>query len=787
MIFKFDYFLLTMEKNFDYKKIEEKWQKKWEEEGIYHFDEKSEKPTFSIDTPPPYASGDLHVGHVKNFTEMDAIARYKRMKGFNVFFPVGVDDNGLPTEKYVEKNLGITKDSVSRDEFVKKCLEVADEMYNRVMNTFKRVGISIDTNYSYRTIKDKAVYVAQKSFVELYKKGLLERKVEPTLWCPYHQTALAQAVVEDKEKETFLNYLKFKVKETGEILEIATTRPELLPSCVAVFVNPADEKRKHLIGKHAVVPLYNFEVPIIADEDVDLEFGTGAVMVCTFGDSKDVEWWKKHKLPLKVSINKDGTMKEIAGKYAGMKIEEARKAIIEDLKKEGILFDQEKIKQTVGTCWRCHTPIEYIPTEQWFIKIVDHKDDLIEAGKKINWNPKFYEKRYEDWVKNLKWDWCISRQRYYGVPFPVWYCKDCGHIIVADENELPIDPLKTKPAKCPKCGSTNIVPETDVMDTWMTSSMTPVIPYGWDENLLKKLYPMSLRAQSHDIIRTWAFYTIVKGLYHFNQIPWSNVLITGFVYAAKGVEMHKSLGTGIDPHEKMDKYGVDAVRYWTTTSGLGEDLIYNEQDLIRGKKIINKLWNAARFISMHMEDVKEPKLREVDKWILTKLNETIEKATEYFDKFEVSKARKVTENFFMHDFCDNYLEMIKWRVYNNVDESGAKYTIYHVLKNVLKLFAPIMPYVTEEIYRELYEDKTIHLSNWPEAKWDFGVKLPIDEILYAGRKAKAEKNLSVGAKVNKIKIHGPKISEEVVEDIKNTLRANEIEYIESNEISAVIE
>ncbi len=776
-----------MDKNYDFTKIEEKWRKKWEEEGIYKFDEKSEKPIFSIDTPPPYASGDLHVGHVKNFTEMDVIARFKRMNGFNVFFPVGTDDNGLPTEKYVEKNLRITKDSVSREEFVKKCLEVSDEMYKKVMFTFKRIGLSSDWNYSYRTIQDKAVYVAQKSFIELYKKGLLERKKEPTLWCPYHQTALAQAVVEDKEKETFLNYLKFKVKETGEELEIATTRPELLPSCVAVFVNPADEKRKHLIGKHVIVPIYGFEAPIIADEDVDLEFGTGAVMVCTFGDSKDVEWWKKHKLPLKVSINKDGTMNENTGKYTGMKIEEARKAIIEDLKKEGVLFKQEKIKQVVGTCWRCHTPVEFIPTEQWFIRIVDHKDELLEMGKKIKWHPEFYEKRYEDWVKNLKWDWCISRQRYYGVPFPVWYCKDCGEVIVANENEIPVNPLEKKPEKCPKCGSTNIVPETDVMDTWMTSSMTPIIPYGWDENLFKKLYPMSLRPQSHDIIRTWAFYTIVKGLYHFNEIPWKNILITGFVYAAKGVEMHKSLGTGIDPHEKMDKYGVDVLRYWTTTSGLGEDLIYNEQDMIRGKRIVNKLWNASRFISMHMKNIENPKLREVDKWLLTQLNETIKKATEYYENFEVSKARKTIENFFMHTLCDNYLEMIKWRVYNNKDDEGARYTLYHALKVVLKLFAPIMPFITEEIYRELYEDSSIHISNWPKPNWNFGINYPINEILYAGRRAKAERNISVGKEVEKMIFNAPKLSEEVWEDIKNTLRAKEIKVNESENISAVIE
>ena len=611
-----------MEKTFDYKKVEEKWIKKWEEEGVYHFDKNSNKPIYSIDTPPLYASGTPHIGHIKNFTEFDITARFKRMRGFNVFMPNGFDDNGLPTERYVEKELGITKDSVSREEFFKKCLETAKKIEDDVEKTFKRVGFSCDWRYLYRTISKDVWKISQKSFIELYKRGIIERKLEPTLWCPYHQTALAQAVVEDVEKETYLNYLKFKIKEGGEV-EIATTRPELLPSCVAVFVNPNDEKRKNLIGKHAIVPIYNFEVPIMADEKVDMEFGTGVVMVCTFGDSTDVEWWKKHKLPLKISINKDGTMNERAGKYAGLKIEEARKKIIEDLRNEGILYKQEKIKQTVGTCWRCHTPIEYIPTKQWFIKILDHKDDFIKMGREIKWFPKFYQKRYEDWVKNLKWDWCISRQRYYGVPFPVWYCKDCGEIIVADEKDLPVNPWEEKPEKCPKCGSTNIVPEMDVMDTWMTSSMTPIIPTKWDEEMIKKIYPMDLRPQSHDIIRTWAFYTIVKGFYHFNQIPWKNILITGFVYAAKGVQMHKSLGTGIEPNEIIDKYGADALRYWATTSGLGEDMVYKEQDVVRGKKIVNKLWNASRFASNFIKDIKNPKLRIVDKWLITRLNKTI--------------------------------------------------------------------------------------------------------------------------------------------------------------------
>ncbi len=765
--------------------MEEKWIKKWEEEEIYNFDEKSNKPIFSIDTPPPYISGELHVGHIKNFTEFDIIARFKRMNGYNVLMPVGFDDNGLPTERYVEKELGITKDSVSREEFFKKCLEVSEKMEEKAKQTFKRVGISFDWRFFYRTISKDVWKVSQKSFIELYKKGIIERKMEPTLWCPYHQTALSQAVVEDREKETFLNYLKFKIKEGGE-LEIATTRPELLPSCVAVFVNPNDEEKKKFIGKHAIVPIYNFEVPIMADEKVDMNFGTGAVMVCTFGDSTDVEWWKKYNLPLKVSINKDGTMNENAGKYRGLKIEDARREIIKDLKEKGILYKQEKIKQVVGTCWRCHTPIEYIPTKQWFIKILENKEKFIELGKKIRWHPEFYFKRYVDWVKNLKWDWCISRQRYYGVPFPVWYCKDCGEIIVADEKDLPVDPFEKIPEKCPKCGSKNIVPEKDVMDTWMTSSMTPIIPLKWDDNLVKKIYPLSLRPQSHDIIRTWAFYTIVKGYYHFNEIPWKDILISGFVYAAKGVAMHKSSGTGVSPNEVMDKYGADALRYWATTSGLGEDLIYKEQDVVRGKKIKNKLINASKFAERFIEDIKNPRLRMVDRWLITKLNKTIRKVTEYLNNFEVSKARKELENFFMNVFCDNYLELIKWRVYNKIDDEGARYTLYHSLKSVLKMFAPIMPFVTEEIYRKLYEDKSIHISEWPKEIKTEEIEIPnLIEILSAGRKVKNENKIPLGKEIENMTIYG-EVPEEVKEDIRQTLKVKNLEWKKSKVIRAEI-
>jgi len=664
-------------KKFDHKEMEEKWIKQWEDWGIYRFDPNSEKPVFSIDTPPRYASGYLHMGHAKNYIEFEIIARFMRMLGYNVFLPNGYDDNGLPTEKYVEEKLGVKKSDVDRETFINKCKEAAEKLEEDMTNTFKRIGFSCDWSTLYRTISDYAIKTAQHSFIDLYKKGEIYRREEPILWCPHHETALAQAEIEDKVRKTKLNYIYFEL-EDGRKIEIATTRPELLPSCVGIFVHPEDERYNDLVGKKAIVPIFGQKVPIMTDEKVDMNFGSGIVMICTFGDTTDIEWWRKHNLPMKISINKNGTMNDLAGKYEGMKIEEARKAIIEDLKKEDLIIKQEEITQTVGCCWRCGTPVEFIPTEQWFIKTLEHKEKMIELGRKIKWYPEYYRKRYEDWVKNLKWDWCISRQRYYGVPFPVWYCKECGNIVVAKEEDLPVDPRLQK-YKCDKCGSENLEPEMDVMDTWMTSSLTPQITTKWieDREFFKKMFPMNLRPQAHDIIRTWAFYTILKSYLHENEIPWKDIMVSGYVYVEKGMAMSSSKGIGKSPLKVVEEKGADVLRYWATGASVGEDLIYREKDLVRGQKILIKLWNAARFISLHLDKKPEKaNLKVEDRWILSELSRVIKEVEKGYKEYNPNKARRTIENFFKNVYCDFYLEMVKHRLYGEDDESKEAWLLF---------------------------------------------------------------------------------------------------------------
>ena len=595
---------MAMDKKYNSQEIEKKWQEKWEEWGIFDFDPEDDGEIFSIDTPPRYASGFLHMGHAKNYLEFEIIARAMRLLGYNVYFPVGYDDNGLPTEKYVEEELGVDRREVGREEFVDKCKEASEDLESHMTEMYTRLGMSWDWSTLYRTIDDGSVKAAQKSFLDLYQKEELYRHEEPVLWCPYHETSLAQATVEEKDRHTKLNYLHFET-EDGDKVEIATTRPELLPSTVAVFVNPNDESNQHLIGKKMKVPLFDYEVPVLESEEVDPEFGSGVVMVCTFGDSTDVELWREHDLPLKISIDEKGRMNEKAGKYEGLEVKEAQEEIIKDLKEEGILFDQEDLQQTVGVCWRCETPIEFIPTKQWFVNVLDHKEEFLGRGNEVSWYPEYYKNRYEDWVENLKWDWCISRQRDYGVPFPVWYCKGCGEVFVADEEDLPVDPrTETPDYSCDNCGSDELVPEEDVMDTWMTSSMTPQITTKWasDKDFFEEVFPMTLRPQAHDIIRTWAFYTILKSHFHHDSIPWEDIMISGYVYAEEGVGMSASKGTGVSPEEILDSEGTDCLRYWTTSAKTGEDIIYEEKDVVRAKKILTKIWNASRFVEMHLDD-----------------------------------------------------------------------------------------------------------------------------------------------------------------------------------------
>ncbi|MBU0615758.1 MAG: valine--tRNA ligase [Nanoarchaeota archaeon] len=720
-------------------------------------------------------------------------------------YPFGTDNNGVATERLVEKMKKISAKAMPRDEFVKICYETVNkELKPQYVNDMKRLGLSCDFNLFYDTINEHSQRISQRSFIELYEKGLEYRKDAPTMWCPKCETGISQVECEDKELDSFFNDIVFKVD--GEELIIATTRPELLPACVAVFYHPDDARYQKYKGKMAKVPLFDFEVPIMPDPRADPEKGTGIVMCCTFGDQTDMEWQKAHDLPIKLAISTDGKMTKLAGKYEGMSIQTARKMIIEDMKDQRLLLSQEPIKHAVNVHERCGTEIEFMKAKQWFISYLDKKEDMLKWGAELNWYPKHMKSRYDHWVKGLAWDWMISRQRFFGVPFPVWYCKECDEVILADKKKLPVDPIKDKAplAKCPKCGCTEFVPEKDVMDTWATSSLTPQIAAELipDKAIQKKIYPMSLRPQAHDIITFWLFNTVVKSRLHNGINPWADVMIAGHAQDPHGKKMSKSKGNVVEPQVMIDKYSADSLRFWAAGSKLGDDLPFQEKDLVTGEKFITKIWNASKFAFMHLEDydLKKPKhLEPIDGWIISKLNKIIKTSTEAFNSYEYSKTKQDVENFFWHDFCDNYLEIVKDRLYNpdlrgkDARISG-QYGLYHSLLSIIKLMAPIMPYITEELYQLFFKEKekaeSVHIASWPkEVKIDQETEKIGDLIVYAvstSRRAKSEKNLSLKTELKALVIRG-KIELAEFElargDIISAARALSVEYQKLDEKS----
>jgi len=784
-----------MDKKYDAQKIEAKWIGKWKKSNLFKFDGKSKKEIFSIDTPPPYASADhLHVGHGMSYSHIEFIARYQKMRGKNIFFPMGYDDNGLPTERFVENKHRINKSKITRKEFIKLCLEETKKTGKTYFELFSRLGFSIDWSLLYQTIGDNARRVGQKSFLELYKQGRVERVDLPSMWCTKCQTNLAQADLDNLEFESTFNDVAFN--SSGKELIISTTRPELIPACVALFYNPKDKRYAHCKGKFAKVPLFDYEVPILSDESVDIEKGTGLMMVCTYGDKEDIEKWHKYNLPLRIVFNEHGKMNELAGSFQGLSIREARKKIIETLDENGFLKNKTDIKHAVNVHERCQTEVEYLKKPQWQIKVLDKKEDLLELGNKINWYPNHMKTRYAHWVNNLNWDWGISRQRYYGVPFPVWYCSDCGATLLPSEKDLPVDPREEKyNSKC-KCGSTNIDPEMDVMDTWMISSNTPEINSNWgSKNERKGFLPMSYRPQAHDIIRTWAFYTILKSFYHHNNVPWKDIGISGHGQDKHGHKMSKSKGNFVAAQDVIKNYSADIFRYWAGSVKLGDDLSFQEDDLKSGKRFVTKLWNASQFVYLQLEDYKNlkydlEKLELMDKWLLIKLNKVIKNATDSFDVYEFSRAKKETENFFWNSFCDNYLEIVKDRLYNpekrgkDVRLSG-QITLYKALLSLLKLFSPVMPFVTEEIHSNYFAEKEkyefISLSSWPEEDPSME-NLDIEEIgdrfveiLADVRKFKTENGKSLKEEVILILSENDfKLLKDCMDDFKAACQAKEI-------------
>ncbi len=701
---------------YDYKQAEKRIAELWNKEKIYDFDEKSDKPVYAIDTPPPTISGRLHIGHLFGLAQHDSMVRYKRMRGYNIFYPIGLDNNGLPTEILVEKEHNVVAEKLGREKFIELVEKTKEKYEEEYKSVFHALALSVDWSLLYTTMSKDVRIASQLSFMELYKMGRAYRKETPTLWCPKDRTAVSQMELEDKTEKTNFVYIRF-----DKDVEIATTRPELLPAIVAIFVNPEDKKREKLVGKMVEVPLFGNEVKVIADQRVDPAKGTGMVMCCTFGDQTDIEWYKAYNLELRMAIDDSGRM-TVEG-YKGMKPKEAREKIVDELRKGGYVLKEQEIEHDTKIHERCKHEIEFIVKEQWYIRYLDLKDELLRLGAQLKWHPEYMHHRYDNWVQNLQWDWGISRQRFFGIPFPVWYCKSCGEVRLAEKEQLPVNPLVDKPKlKCEKCGSAEFVPEADVLDTWATSSLTPLINAHWatDGKYMNKIYPMSLRTQGHDIITFWLFTTIVKSYLHTKKLPWADVMINGHGLDPHGKPMHKSLGNIIDAVGTLEKYGADSVRYWAASSNLGEEASFQEKDMTSAQRLANKLWNVAKFIDQNCKDFGgQPK--EIDRWITARALYVLKDVTALFEDFNYAGAKRAAEEFFWF-FSDNYLEFVKYRIYGK--DTSANFTLGHVFLLTLKMLAPVMPFVTEEIYQDLFRDKldkavSIHVSAWPtfDKKW----------------------------------------------------------------------
>ena len=746
-----------LDKKYDFKEKEIKWMDYWNDNDIYKFSP-DKRQIYSIDTPPPTVNGKIHIGHIFSYSQAEMIARYKRLRGYNVFYPFGFDDNGLPSERLVEKEQGKKAHEIGREEFNQLCFETTDKYENDFKKLFKRVGFSANIDDAYKTVSPSSQKISQLSFIELVSKGACYHKESPALWCNECITSIAQAELETKTKKTLFNYINYETTD-GEIFTIATTRPELIPAIVSIFVNPNDEKNRHLIGKIAHIPVIDVEVPILADDKVNMEKGTGIVMCCTFGDQTDIEWFKKYNLPLKNIFTKDGKIINDIPNYGGLTIKDARIRIIEDFKNAGYLVKQEELEHEVQIHERCGKEVEYSVMKQWFIDIMNHKEDFIKIGNEINWYPSYMHNRYNEWVNNISWDWCISRQRYFGVPFPVWYCKKCGKEIIANIEDLPVNPLVDKPRidKC-ECGCNKFIPEKDIMDTWQTSSITPLLNMKYKEsnsleNLLK---PMSLRCNAHDIIRTWDFYSIVKSYYNFGIKPWNDVMISGFVMADKKEKLSKRKDNSkMEPFELLNVYGADVIRYFAGLGKLGTDTIFNEDTFLRGKKLINKIWNVSKFIEMHLIDYKDKDFDEfeyIDKWILGKFSNMEKLYIKYLDNYEIGLALNILEKFFWN-FCDNYIEIVKHRLYRpeefgDIPRYSGQKTLYILLYKILQDFSIYFPFITEEIYQELYHDnKSIHLTEIKQLDYNFNQEIKngdiIIEIISQVRGKKSNNNLSL--------------------------------------------
>jgi len=842
--------------------LEDKWRARWAADGTYRFDRtKTRDHVFSIDAPPPTVSGTLHPGHVCSYTQTDTIARYQRMRGREVFYPMGWDDNGLNVERRVQLLTGTRCDPslpydsdfrppekvskkdkpipVSRPNFIELCAEVVEQLEQSYFDLWSDVGLSVDWEHNYRTVGPEATRASQRSFLRLVRRDLAYRSEAPTLWDVDFCSAVAQAELQDREIPGAYHKLRFE-RPGGEPLWVDTTRPELLPACVALVAHPDDERYRPLFGRTARTPLFRVEVPIVAHGLAAPDKGTGIAMICTFGDTTDVTWWRELDLDLRPVVQRDGRLRPVTwgepgwesadpalaqrhyDRLAGQTVKQAQARIVEQLAGSGDMQGEPRPVTHPVKFWENGTrPLEIVTSNQWLIRYPD-KEAMLTRGKELAWWPDFMRVRYENWVNGLQGDWNITRQRFYGVPFPAWYPVDAegrvDHLspILADEEALPVDPT-TQAAPGYADDQRNqpggFVADPDVMDTWATSSLSPQIATGWvdDPDLFGRTFPMDLRPQAHDIIRTWLFYTVVRSHYEHDVLPWVNAAISGFIVDPDRKKLSKSASNAPDdPVHLIERYGADGVRYWAASGRPGMDVAFDEKQLKIGRKLAIKLLNASKFALGLESTTTGPVTDPLDRSMLAALGDVVDESTLAFDRFDYARALERTETAFW-SFCDDYLELVKNRAYGAAGEAGqasARTALGLALQTQLKLFAPILPFVTEEVW-SWWQEGSIHRSAWPDAAAlrvaaagpdvdaadgddpDASVLTVAAEVLGAVRKAKSEARRSMRTEVVRATVTDTPdrlaLLALAADDVRSAGRVAELVTVEGDALAVAVE
>ena len=825
--------------------LEPKWMRSWDETGVYRFDRTQPRArVFSIDTPPPTVSGSLHVGHVFSYTHTDVIARFQRMRGRAVFYPMGWDDNGLPTERRVQNYFGVRCDpslpydpafvppekpgkqpiSVSRPNFVELCARLTAEDEKAFEALWRYLGLSVDWSKTYATIDARAQRVSQVSFVRLLHQGLAYQLEAPTLWDVDFRTAVAQAELEDREQPGAYHRIAFKraASADGGSVFIETTRPELIPACVALVAHPDDERYKPLFGTEVVTPLFGVRVPIRPHELADPDKGSGIAMICTFGDLTDVIWWRALSLPVRAIIGANGALKPVAwgsegwesadpgraqqayDQLANLSAAKARARVVDLLRESGDLIgDPRPITHAVKFYEKGDRPLEIVSSRQWFVKTMPFRDALLQRARELQWHPAYMQARLENWINGLNGDWCISRQRFFGVPFPVWYpvladgSRDYAHPMVPPEDRLPIDPSTDVPhgyRADQRDRPGGFSGDPDIMDTWATSSLSPQIAGGWldDPDLFARVFPMDVRPQAHDIIRTWLFSTVLRAHLEFGSLPWTNAAISGWVLDPDRKKMSKSKGNVVTPMGLLEEHGADGVRYWAANGRPGTDTAFDTAQMKVGRRLAIKLLNASKFVLARPEP-RGPIVHPLDAGLLARLAPLVAEATERLDRdYDYAWVLQKTEAFFW-DFCDNHLELVKARRYGDFGEGpagSANSAMLLALSTLQRLLAPFLPFAAEEVW-SWWQPGSVHAAAWPAAE-DITSAIGTgsadatdlygrtSEVLAAIRKRRSETGLSGGAQLERVLVRssedlaatlGPALA-----DLRTAVRAEALEF-----------